>query len=164
LYVVLTKYIVSTNDDSGNKKTFPSHTGTKRSGYALFVVPPTFRVFENAKQTLRRREYALSGKLKSKRAHMTVNGAKSYTLLALCRLARGIRSLLAGALAAGGASSLLAPGKRHVSRWCRESSIQFCSRPIYRGELLRNKYTIPVNAALWLPARYAMIVPDVDET
>jgi hypothetical protein len=37
---------------------------------------------------------------------MAVNGAETYTLLSLCKLARGIFFLLVGALAAAGASSL----------------------------------------------------------
>lgn len=40
------------------------------------------------------------------RALMTCNGARACTLLSLCRLARGIIFLLAGALPAAGASSL----------------------------------------------------------
>jgi hypothetical protein len=38
---------------------------------------------------------------------MTCNGARACTLLSLCRLARGIAFLLAGALAAADASSLV---------------------------------------------------------
>ena len=64
----------------------------------LFVVPPNFRVSLE------------------KRASVTVNGVKAYTLLALCRLARGIDFLRVGALAAAGASSLYTHGKGHVSR------------------------------------------------
>ena len=48
--------------------------------------------------------------------YLTVNGVEAYTLLALCRLARGIAFLRVGALSAAGASSLSTPGKEHVSR------------------------------------------------
>ncbi len=53
-----------------------------------------------------------------RRACLTVNGVEAYTLLALCRLARGIAFLLVSALAAIGAVSLCTSGKEHVSRVC----------------------------------------------
>ena len=58
-------------------------------------------------------------RFEEKRALVTCNGVKAYTLLALCRLARGIRFLLVGALAAAGASSLGISGKGHVSHMRR---------------------------------------------
>ena len=47
---------------------------------------------------------------------LTVNGVRACTLLALCRLARGIHLLQVGALTAAGASSLDTSGSEHVSR------------------------------------------------
>ena len=53
------------------------------------------------------------------RAFMAGNVARTCTLQSRCRLARGTISLLVGALAAAGASSLSTPGERHVSRVSR---------------------------------------------
>ena len=58
----------------------------------------------------------IASKGKFNALYLTINGVKSYTLLALCRLASGIAFLRVGALSAVGASSLSTPGKEHVSR------------------------------------------------
>ena len=82
--------------------------------WLLFVVPPTFRV---ARLTMAYAGYTcIASKGKFNALYLTVNGVKSYTLLALCRLARGIAFLQVGALSAADASSLSTPGKEHVSR------------------------------------------------
>ena len=50
-----------------------------------------------------------------------VNGTEAYTLLSLCKLARGIFFLPVRVLAAAGTSSLSTSGKRYVSRVCHDS-------------------------------------------
>jgi hypothetical protein len=69
--------------------------------------------------------FALQDVQEKGRALMTGNVARTCTLGRnelrpyWCRLARGTISLLVGALAAAGASSLFTPGERHVSRVSR---------------------------------------------
>lgn len=73
----------------------------------LSVVPPGFRAPLSNMISLR-----ASRKFAEQRALVACNGARAYTLLSLCRLARGVVFLLAGTLAAAGASSLADPWEK----------------------------------------------------
>src|SRR5881398_721376 len=91
-----------------NKKTFSSHTETKRQQHFSWFHPATASLVRAQLQQLhclRQEACALT----------SCNVDETYTLLSLCRLARGIHCLLVGALSAADASSLFTPGQGHVS-------------------------------------------------
>ncbi len=88
----------------------PSHPTKGRKGIV------TFRGSTHIPRNLSLRHNTFASKGKFNALYLTVNGVKPHTLLALCKLARGIAFLRIGALSAAGAASLSTPGKEHVSR------------------------------------------------
>src|SRR5690348_1955172 len=85
--------------------------------YELFVVPPSFRCFcsHRGHNDIACLCVVSRSWMREARALAACNVAGPCTLLTRYRLTRGIIFLRVGALSAAGASSLLTPGKGHVS-------------------------------------------------